>query len=63
MDNSIGVITALNPHIGYENATRLAKEALTSGRSVIDLVREEQLLSHEQLEEVLKPENMIRPGR
>ncbi|MEH6576134.1 MAG: aspartate ammonia-lyase [Amphritea sp.] len=63
VDNSIGVVTALNPHIGYENATRLAKEALASGRSVIDLVREEQLLSHEQLEEVLKPENMIRPGR
>ncbi|MGY8873121.1 MAG: aspartate ammonia-lyase [Pseudomonadales bacterium] len=63
VDNSIGVVTALNPHIGYENATRLAKEALASGRSVIDLVREEQLLSNEQLHDILKPENMIRPGR
>ncbi|WP_432472627.1 aspartate ammonia-lyase [Amphritea sp. HPY] len=63
VDNSIGVVTALNPHIGYDNATRLAKAALASGRSVIDLVREEALLSPEQLEEVLKPENMIRPGR
>lgn len=63
VDNSIGVVTALNPHIGYDNATRLAKVALASGRSVIDLVREEALLSPEQLEEVLKPENMIRPGR
>lgn len=63
VDNSIGVVTALNPTIGYENATRLAKEALASGRSVVDLVREEQLLSDQQLDEILKPENMIRPGR
>jgi len=63
VDNSIGVVTALNPHIGYENATRLAKEALHSGRSVVELVREEQLLSDGQLEAVLKPENMIHPGR
>ena len=63
VDNSIGVVTAMNPHIGYENATRLAKEALHSGRSVVELVREEQLLSDGQLEAVLKPENMIHPGR
>lgn len=63
VDNSIGVITALNPHIGYENATRIAKEALASGRSVLDLVREEGLLSDEELEQILKPENMISPGR
>lgn len=63
VDNSIGVVTALNPYIGYENATRLAKEALASGRSVIELVREENLLSPAQLEAILKPENMIRPGR
>ncbi|MBY4675711.1 aspartate ammonia-lyase [Marinobacterium arenosum] len=61
VDNSIGVVTALNPHIGYDNATRLAKEALASGRSVVELVREERLLSTEQLDEILKPENMIRP--
>ncbi|MGK0250380.1 MAG: aspartate ammonia-lyase [Oleispira sp.] len=63
VDNSIGVVTALNPHIGYDNATRLAKIALASGCSVIDLVREEKLISPDQLEEILKPENMIHPGR
>ena len=44
MENSIGLITALNPYIGYENATRIAKVALESGRGVLELVREEQLL-------------------
>lgn len=63
VDNSIGIVTALNPHIGYDNATRLAKEALHSGRSLVELVREEQLLSEQQLAEILKPENMIHPGR
>jgi aspartate ammonia-lyase len=62
VDNSIGIITALNPHIGYDNATRLAKQALASDCSVIDLIRAEKLLSDEQLMEILKPENMLRPG-
>ncbi len=63
VDNSIGVVTALNPHIGYENATRIARQALHSGASVVDLIREEQLLSDHQLAEILKPENMVHPGR
>ncbi|WP_261841667.1 aspartate ammonia-lyase [Aliamphritea ceti] len=63
VDNSIGVVTALNPHIGYENATRIARQALHSGASVVELIREEQLLSEAQLAEILKPENMIHPGR
>jgi len=62
VDNSIGVVTALNPHIGYDNATRLAKTALETGRSIVDLVREEALLSEQQLSEILKPENMINPA-
>lgn len=63
VDNSISVVTALNPHIGYENATRIAKQALQTGASVIDLVREENLLDAQQLAEILRPENMIHPGR
>jgi len=59
--NSIGLVTALNPYIGYENATRIAKEALESGRSVLELVQEEGLLDEEDLAEIMKPENMINP--
>lgn len=62
VDNSIGIVTALNPHIGYDNATRLAKTALSSGKSVIDLVKLEALLTPEQLQQILKPENMINPS-
>lgn len=58
---SIGLVTALNPVIGYENSTRIAKEALESGRGVYELVLEKGLLTKEQLDELLKPENMIKP--
>lgn len=58
--NSIGLVTALNPHIGYEASTAIAKEALETGASVYDLVLQKELLSKEQLERILKPENMIK---
>ena len=61
--NSIGIVTALNPLLGYEKSSELAKEALRENRSVYELVLEKKLLSKEQLEELLKPENMIQPGR
>jgi aspartate ammonia-lyase len=61
VENSIGLVTALNPYIGYENSTNVAKEALETGRSVYDLVLEKKLLSKKELEELLKPENMIKP--
>ena len=61
MENSIGLVTALNPYIGYENATRIAKTALDTGRGVLELVREEQLLDEATLADILRPENMIAP--
>ncbi|OEY65058.1 aspartate ammonia-lyase [Marinobacter sp. X15-166B] len=63
VNQSIGIITAVVPYIGYENATRIAKAALESGRGVLELIREEDLMSKEALNEVLKPDNMIRPQR
>ncbi|MDT0593340.1 aspartate ammonia-lyase [Aestuariibacter sp. P117] len=57
--NSIGIVTALNPHLGYEMCTALAKEALENNRSVYDLVLEKQLMSKAKLEEVLSPDNMV----
>ncbi len=59
--NSIGLVTALNPYIGYENSSSVAKEALKTGRSVYDIVLERKLLSKEKLDKILKPENMVKP--
>ncbi len=61
MERSIGLVTALNPYIGYENSSRIAKQALATGRSVLELVREECLLEEEMLLDILKPEHMIAP--
>jgi aspartate ammonia-lyase len=58
---SIGVVTALNPHIGYTAATQIAQEALLTGRPVTELVLEAGLLSKEQLEVLMRPENLTRP--
>lgn len=59
--NSIGIVTALNPYIGYKNSTEIAKEALETGRSVYHLVLERGILSEERLNEILDPENMLKP--
>ena len=61
VEGSIGIVTALNPIIGYENSAAVAKEALESNRSVYDLVLEKGLLSRDALDEILAPENMMRP--
>lgn len=59
--NSIGLVTALNPYIGYEKATLVANEALKSGRSVYEIVLEKGYLSQAELDDILAPENMTRP--
>lgn len=59
--DSIGVVTALNPVIGYKNSTKIAKEALLTGKSVYELVLEHGILTKEDLDRILSPENMIRP--
>lgn len=59
--NSIGLVTALNPIIGYEASTMLAKQALETGKRVYDLVLEHKLLTKEQLDEALDPRNMLSP--
>lgn len=63
VENSIGLVTALNPVLGYEVSTQLAKEALDTNRGVYELALEKNLISKEELESLLKPENMIRPRR
>ena len=62
VENSIGIITALNPHIGYVNATTIAKEALESGASVYDLVLQRGLLDKARLDAILAPAALTGEG-
>jgi len=63
VEKSIGLVTALNPVLGYETCTALAKEALECDRGVYELVLEKRLLSQEELDRLLAPENMIQPQK
>lgn len=58
---SIGIVTALNPIIGYKNSTKIAIEALKTKKSVYDLVLEHEILTKEELDTILSPKNMIKP--
>lgn len=59
--NSIGIVTALNPYIGYKNSTKIAKEALETGASVYDLVLRDKILTNEKLDAILDPKHMLDP--
>jgi aspartate ammonia-lyase len=61
VEQSIGIVTALVPVIGYESSTAVAKEALDSGRGVYDIVLERKLLTRAELDRVLNPEAMTAP--
>ena len=61
VERSIGLVTALNPYIGYEKASEVAHEALETGRSVGDIVLEKGYLSKGELDNILAPDNMIKP--
>jgi aspartate ammonia-lyase len=58
---SIGLVTALNPVLGYERSASIAKESLATGRPVYDLVLEKGWMTKGQLDDMLKPENMTQP--
>jgi aspartate ammonia-lyase len=58
LETTVGIVTALNPVIGYKKSTELAKEALSTGKGILEIIREKNILTEEQIEEVLSPENM-----
>lgn len=58
--NSIGIVTALNPYIGYKTSTKVAKKALETGKSVYSIVLEEKLMDKKKLDQVLDPKNMLK---
>lgn len=62
VNNSVGIITAINPHVGYEVAAGIAKEAISTGRPVRDIVLERQVLSESELDRILDPFKMTAPG-
>jgi aspartate ammonia-lyase len=58
VEHSIGVVTALNPILGYETATELAAEAMKTGKGIVELVREKKLLTEDQIRTILDPKTM-----
>jgi aspartate ammonia-lyase len=62
VDNSVGVITAINPHVGYETAARIAREANVTGKPVRELILRDKVLTKEQLDAILDPFEMTKPG-
>ncbi|ECZ4670428.1 aspartate ammonia-lyase [Campylobacter upsaliensis] len=59
--NSIGIVTAFNPVLGYEKSASMAKEALQTGKAVGDICLERGYLSKEEIDKILDPENMLNP--
>lgn len=62
VENSVGMITAICPHVGYQKAADIAKKALQTGESVRSLIVQENLLTEEELDKILDPVNMTEPG-
>ena len=62
VEKSVGIITAVNPHIGYELAAQIAKEAIATGESVRELCIKSGALTAEQLDKILDPYEMTHPG-
>jgi aspartate ammonia-lyase len=61
MDRSVGIVTALNPVLGYEKTTELAKEALQTNKGILELIREKKLLTEQQIKDLLDPVKLTSP--
>lgn len=59
VDNSIGIVTALLPTIGYVKSTEVAKEAINTGKSVKEILLKRKIMTKDEIENILKPENMV----
>ena len=62
VNNSIGIVTAICPYVGYEKAAQVAKEALRTGKAVKAIILEQGLMGEEQADQVLDPYTMTEPG-
>jgi len=57
--NSVTLVTSLNPILGYEKSSALAKEALATNKRVYDIILEQKLFTQQELDELLHPKNMV----
>jgi len=55
METTVGIVTALNPVIGYDKATELANEAYKSGKGILEIIREQHVLTEQQIQQLLNP--------
>ncbi|MBW5446232.1 aspartate ammonia-lyase [Cohnella sp. CFH 77786] len=62
VDRSFGIVTALNPHLGYEVAARLVKEATATGMPIRELILEKNILTPDEIDVILDPIQMTTPG-
>jgi aspartate ammonia-lyase len=62
VEKSVGIITAVNPHLGYEVVSRIAREAILKGKSVRELCLQHDVLTEEELDLILNPYEMTNPG-
>jgi aspartate ammonia-lyase len=62
LDNSLGLLTALNPYLGYQLTSQIAEEVLKTDKTVQEAVLEREIFTENELEKVLSPEEMTQPG-
>jgi len=58
IERTVGIVTALNPIIGYDKATELAKEALATNKGILEIIREKKVLTEEQIKQLLDPASL-----
>ena len=63
LKRTVGIVTALNPVLGYEKTTELAKEALQTGKGILELIREKKLLTEAQIKDLMDPAKMTGPPK
>jgi aspartate ammonia-lyase len=63
MDTTVGIVTALNPVIGYDKATQLANEAYKSGKGILEVIREKKILTEDQIKDILDPVKLTKLNR
>ena len=61
INRSVGIVTALNPILGYDKTTELAKEALEKNKGILELIREKKLLTEQQIKDLLDPVKLTSP--
>lgn len=62
IETSLGIITAINPHVGYEKATEIAREAFETGKPIREICMSKGILTEEELDKILDPHEMTKPG-